>query len=104
MERLNLTDETRREVLHFLLQHHKGGRLKPGATAKAMERFGGSIRAIRRIWKRAMDLQREGKPMDVTSRRKGHSERKKNTEKKIWSVYVMWNCTNVKTCEVYRAL
>ena len=73
----NLTNETQNEILHFLLQNHKNGRLKPGATAEAMRRFGGCERTIRSIWKRAMDIQREGMAINVDSRKKSSSGRKK---------------------------
>ena len=75
MGRLNMTNKIWWEILHFLLQNHKDAHLKPGVTAKAVKRFGGSVRVILQIWKRAMDLEREGKAMDVDWRRKGHSWR-----------------------------
>ena len=77
MVKPNLTNETRNEILHFLLQNHKEGHLKPGATAEAMRRFGGCERTIRNIWKRAMDMQCEGKAINVDSRKKCRSGQKK---------------------------
>jgi hypothetical protein len=71
MERKSVNNKTRQEILHFLLQNHKKGRLKPGATAKAIERFGGCKRTIQNIWKRAMDMYHAGKHMIVNSKKKG---------------------------------
>ena len=77
MSKPNLTNETRNEILHFLLQNHKDGRLKHGAIKEAMGRFGDCERTIRNIWKRAMDMQREGMTINVASQKKSSSGWKK---------------------------
>ena len=61
--------------MHFLCMSN-GGRFKRDDKKKIAEFFGVGIRAIQRIWEKAMKQIENGLPVDVSNNRKGRCGRK----------------------------
>lgn len=67
----NTTNESRKDILIFLSQHHKNGCFVKGATEDAIDKFGTSGLMIRRIRKRGQNrVLKSDVSYDVSSRKK----------------------------------